>query len=111
MNRAAGSVLSGRQVQRTVRFLAAEAGIRQFLDIGTGLPTSPNVHEVAQAVNPTARIVYGDNDPLVLAHARALLTSAPTGRTAYLDAALQDVDRILAAPELHEGLVLRGVPL
>jgi len=97
-------------LHRTVRFLAAEAGIRQFLDIGTGLPTAPNVHQVAQAVDPSARVVYGDNDPIVLAHARALLTSAPEGRTAYLDTNLQEVDRILAAPELHETLDL-GEPV
>ena len=68
---------------RAVKYLAGEVGIRQFLDIGTGLPTADNTHEVAQAVAPTARIVYVDNDPLVLAHARALLTSSPEGRTAY----------------------------
>ncbi|AEV84192.1 hypothetical protein ACWT_3169 [Actinoplanes sp. SE50] len=88
-------------VQRTVRFLAGEAGIRQFLDIGTGLPTSPNVHEVAQAIDPTARIVYVDNDPLVLTHARALLTSGPQGHTAYVDADFADTDRILSAARDH----------
>ncbi|AGZ42826.1 SAM-dependent methyltransferase [Actinoplanes friuliensis] len=93
-------------LQRAVRFLAGEAGVRQFLDIGTGLPTSPNVHEVAQAIDPTARIVYADNDPIVLTHARALLTSSPEGRTAYVDASLQDVDGILKAPELRETLDL-----
>jgi hypothetical protein len=93
-------------LRRTVRFLTAEAGIRQFLDIGTGLPTSPNVHEVAQAIDPSARIVYVDNDPIVLTHARALLTSAPQGRTAYVDANLQDVEQILAAPELRANLDL-----
>jgi S-adenosyl methyltransferase len=82
---------------RAVRFLAAEAGIRQFLDIGTGLPTAQNTHEVAQQVAPEARIVYVDNDPVVLAHARALLTSTGEGRTAYLDADLRDPDKILAA--------------
>ena len=97
-------------LQRTVRFLTAEAGIRQFLDIGTGLPTSPNVHEVAQATNPAARIVYVDNDPIVLTHARALLTSAPEGRTAYVDANLRDVDEILAAPEVRDNLDL-GQPV
>ncbi len=80
---------------RGVRFLAAEAGIRQFLDIGTGLPTADNTHEVAQSVAPDSRIVYVDNDPLVLSHARALLTSSPEGVTAYLDADLRDTDRIL----------------
>jgi trans-aconitate methyltransferase len=81
---------------RAVRFLAAEAGIRQFLDIGTGIPSANNTHEVAQAVAPESRIVYVDNDPIVLAHARALLTSAPEGRTAYLDADANDPDAILA---------------
>jgi len=80
---------------RSVRYLAAEAGIRQFLDIGTGLPTASNTHEVAQSVAPESRIVYVDNDPLVLAHARALLTSSREGATAYLDADLRDVDAIL----------------
>ena len=68
---------------RVVRYLAAEAGIRQFLDIGSGRPAANNVHEVAQAAAPTARVVYVDNDPMVLTHARALLASAPEGRTAY----------------------------
>ena len=80
---------------RSVRYLAAEAGIRQFLDIGTGLPTASNTHEVAQSMAPESRIVYVDNDPLVLSHARALLTSSPEGVTAYLDADLRDTDRIL----------------
>jgi trans-aconitate methyltransferase len=75
--------------------LAAD-GIRQFLDIGTGLPTADNTHEVAQRVAPDARIVYVDNDPVVLAHARALLTSSPEGKTAYLDADLRDPAKILA---------------
>ena len=81
---------------RTVRYLAAEEGIRQFLDIGTGLPTASNTHEVAQSVAPASRIVYVDNDPLVLSHARALLTSTREGATAYLDADLRDPDQILA---------------
>jgi hypothetical protein len=80
---------------RAVRYLAGEAGIRQFLDIGTGLPTANNTHEVAQAVAPESRIVYVDNDPLVLAHARALLTSSPEGKTAYIDADLRDPDKIV----------------
>jgi len=80
---------------RTVRYLAAAEGIRQFLDIGTGLPTANNTHEVAQASAPDSRIVYVDNDPLVLAHARALLTSSPQGATAYLDADLREVDKIV----------------
>ena len=93
-------------LRRAVAYLAREAGIRQFLDIGTGIPTSPNVHEVAQAITPEARIVYVDNDPIVLAHARALLTSGPTGRTAYIDADLRDVESILKSPELGRTLDL-----
>ena len=81
---------------RTVRYLAVEAGVRQFLDIGSGLPTAENTHEVAQRAAPTARIVYVDNDPLVLAHARALLTGTPEGVTRYIDADLRDPDAILA---------------
>ncbi len=80
---------------RAVTYLAGEAGIRQFLDIGTGLPTADNTHEVAQRVAPDARIVYVDNDPLVLVHARALLTSSPEGATAYVEADVEDPDRIL----------------
>jgi hypothetical protein len=89
---------------RAVRFLAAEAGIRQFLDIGTGLPTTNNVHEVAQSVAPSARVVYADNDPLVLAHARALLSSSPEGRTAYIQADLRDPESILSDPAVREVL-------
>ena len=81
---------------RTIRYLAEEAGIRQFLDVGTGLPTAENTHEVAQRAAPESRIVYVDNDPLVLAHARALLTSTPEGATAYIDADLREPDKILA---------------
>jgi hypothetical protein len=84
-------------LRRSVRWLAAEAGIRQFLDIGTGIPTSPNVHEIAQGVAPDSRIVYVDNDPIVLVHARALLTSTPEGVTDYVDADLHEPDLILAA--------------
>jgi hypothetical protein len=80
---------------RAVRHLVAETGIRQFLDIGTGLPSADNTHEVAQRIAPEARIVYVDNDPLVLAHARALLTSTPEGRTDYLDEDLRNADAIL----------------
>jgi hypothetical protein len=80
---------------RTVRHLAIEAGIRQFLDVGTGLPTADNTHEVAQRVAPESRIVYVDNDPLVLAHARILLTSSPEGVTSYIDADLHDPPSIL----------------
>ena len=81
---------------RAVRYLAEEAGVRQFLDIGTGIPTANNTHQVAQAAAPAARVVYVDNDPLVLAHARALLTSVPGDATAYLDADAREPDKILA---------------
>ena len=80
---------------RAVRYLVGEAGIRQLLDIGTGLPTVNNTHQVAQATAPECRIVYVDNDPLVLVHARALLTSTPQGATEYLDADVRDPDTIL----------------
>ncbi|MGI5214934.1 SAM-dependent methyltransferase [Plantactinospora sp. CA-290183] len=79
-----------------VTLLAGEVGIRQFLDIGTGLPTADNTHEVAQRVAPESRIVYVDNDPLVLVHARALLTSSPEGETAYVDSNVEDPERILS---------------
>jgi hypothetical protein len=82
---------------RAVRYLAGEAGVRQFLDIGTGIPAADNTHEVAQRVAGDARIVYVDNDPVVLAHARALLTSAHAGTVSYLDSDLRDPDTILAA--------------
>jgi S-adenosyl methyltransferase len=91
---------------RAVRYLAGEAGISQFLDIGTGLPTSPNVHEIAQQVEPQARIVYVDNDPIVLTQARALLTTGPEGRTAYIDADLRDIDAVLGSAELQRTLDL-----
>jgi hypothetical protein len=81
---------------RSVRYLAAGEGIRQFLDVGTGLPSASNTHEVAQAVAPESKVVYVDNDPIVLAHARALLTSSPEGATGYLDADINDPDGILA---------------
>jgi hypothetical protein len=80
---------------RAVRYLAGEAGVRQFLDIGTGLPTADNTHEVAHSVAPDARIVYVDNDPIVLSHARALLRSVEPGVTAYIDADLHEPDKIL----------------
>ena len=82
-------------LQRAVAYLAAEAAIRQFLDVGTGIPTSPNVHEIVQGIAPDARVVYVDNDPIVLAHARALLASTAEGATAYIDADLRDPARIL----------------
>jgi len=91
---------------RAVRYLAREAGISQFLDIGTGIPTSPNVHEIAQEIEPRARIVYVDNDPIVLAQARALLTTGPQGRTAYIDADLRDIDAILGSADLQRTLDL-----
>jgi O-methyltransferase involved in polyketide biosynthesis len=82
---------------RAVRYLVREAGIRQFLDIGTGLPAADNTHEVAQAEAPECRVVYVDNDPVVLSHAQVLLASGPDGATAYVDADLRDPDAILAA--------------
>jgi hypothetical protein len=95
-----GIVLSAKAnrayLRRTVTYLAREAGIRQFLDIGTGIPSANNTHEVAQSVAPDSRIVYVDNDPVVLAHARALLTSSPGGATDYIDADLRQADQILA---------------
>ena len=80
---------------RAVRYLVGDAGIRQLLDIGTGLPTVNNTHQVAQATSPDRRIVYVDNDPMVLVHARALLTSTPEGSTDYLHADVRDPERIL----------------
>ncbi|HEY7323428.1 MAG TPA: SAM-dependent methyltransferase [Streptosporangiaceae bacterium] len=82
-------------LRRAVRFLAGAAGIRQFLDIGTGIPTAGNTHEVAQEIAPDCRVVYVDYDPVVLAHARALLTSSPEGVTDYVDADLRDVTKVL----------------
>jgi S-adenosyl methyltransferase len=80
---------------RAVRYLVSEAGIRQFLDLGTGLPSAENTHEVAQRIVPTARICYVDNDPVVLTHARALLSSDPAGVTGYVDADIRDSERVL----------------
>src|SRR6202042_2344121 len=82
-------------LRRAVRYLVAEAGIRQFLDIGTGLPTAQNTHQVAQQVAPESKIVYVDNDPIVLAHARALLASDPAGACDYIDADLRDTGTVL----------------
>ncbi|WP_406207455.1 SAM-dependent methyltransferase [Kitasatospora sp. NBC_01560] len=93
-------------MQRVVRNLVQEHGVRQFLDIGTGIPTSPNVHEIAQAVAPETRVAYVDNDPIVLTHARALMASSAAGRTCYVDADLREPDAILGAPELREVLDL-----
>jgi hypothetical protein len=95
---------------RAVKYLVASAGIRQFLDIGTGLPSANNVHEVAQAIAPECRVVYVDNDPLVLTHARALLTSDPAGKTAYISADLRDPEKILADPATRQTLDL-GQPV
>jgi hypothetical protein len=83
-------------LRRTVTYLAAEAGVRQFLDIGTGMPTAGNTHEVAQAVDPSCRIVYVDNDPVVLSHARAGLRSSAEGATSYLEADARDTKAIIA---------------
>jgi hypothetical protein len=91
---------------RAVRYLAGEAGITQFLDIGTGIPTAGNTHEVAQAAAPQARVVYVDHDPIVLAHARALMTSSPAGATAFIKADLREPGKILADPELRGTLDL-----
>jgi S-adenosyl methyltransferase len=96
-----GIVVSARAnrafLRRAVRFLVTEAGVRQFLDIGTGIPAADNTHEVAQRVAADSRIVYVDNDPVVLAHARALLTSVHAGTVSYLDCDLRDPDTILEA--------------
>jgi hypothetical protein len=101
------SMRANRQyMARVAHYLAAERGIRQFLDIGTGLPTSPNLHEVVQAVDPASRVVYVDNDPIVLVHARALLTTEPGGATAYIDADLRDTSTILGADDLRKTLDL-----
>ncbi|MEV3924163.1 SAM-dependent methyltransferase [Actinomadura coerulea] len=87
---------SRRMLRRVVRHLAGEAGVRQFLDIGTGLPTMDNTHEIAQRLAPASRIVYVDNDPLVLTHARKLLTSTSEGATDYIEADVRDPEAILA---------------
>jgi hypothetical protein len=95
-----------RFLRRAVHWLAAENGVDQFVDVGAGLPNSPNVHEVAQKVNPSSRIVYVDNEPGVLAHARALLTGVPEGRTVVVDADLRHPEQILNAAELRATLDL-----
>jgi O-methyltransferase involved in polyketide biosynthesis len=82
-------------LRRAVQYLAGEAGIRQFLDIGTGLPTNENTHQIAQEIAPESRIVYVDNDPIVLAHARALLTTTPEGDTAFIQADARDPETVL----------------
>jgi SAM-dependent methyltransferase len=91
---------------RSVRYLVGEAGIRQFLDIGTGIPTANNVHEVAQQIAPETRVLYVDYDPVVLAHARALMTSSSTGKTAFILADLREPESILSNPTLASTLDL-----
>jgi hypothetical protein len=93
-------------MRRMTAYLAGEAGIRQFLDIGTGLPTSPNMHEIAQSLRPDSRVLYVDNDPIVLTHARALLTSNSAGATAYIHADLRQPEQILSDPRLTDTLDL-----
>ncbi|WP_433292640.1 SAM-dependent methyltransferase [Actinoplanes sp. CA-030573] len=101
-------VLANRDVLgRMVGYLAGEAGVRQFLDVGTGLPSAGNTHEVAQRIAPDARVVYVDNDPMVMAHAQALLNSAPAGRTTYIEADLREPAAILGDERLHGTLDLR----
>lgn len=89
---------------RAVEYLVSECGIRQFLDIGTGIPTAGNVHEVAQRIAPDSRVLYVDNDPLVLTHAQVLMTSTPEGRTEFVKADIREPEAILAAPELARTL-------
>jgi hypothetical protein len=93
-------------LNRAVRRLAEEAGMRQFLDIGTGIPTSPNIHEIAQSVAPESRVVYVDNDPLVLTLSQSLLTSTPEGRTSYVEADMRDPRTILDSPAFRDTLDL-----
>lgn len=101
------SMQANRQCMRRMVFtLATEYGIRQFLDIGTGLPTSPNLHEVVQHVAPASSVVYVDNDPIVLLHAESLLTSAPDGKTAYVEADMHQPETLLTHPDLHRTLDL-----
>jgi len=93
-------------MRRAVAHLTEQYGVRQFLDIGTGIPASPNVHEIAQALAPETRVAYVDNDPIVLTHARALMSSTEQGRTCYVDADLRDVDSIIGDPNLRDVLDL-----
>jgi hypothetical protein len=95
---------------RTVRYLTGEAGIRQFLDIGTGIPSEGNIHEVAQSLAPETRVLYVDHDPIVLAHARALMTSSPEGMTEFIMADLREPESILNHPALAKTLDL-GKPV
>jgi hypothetical protein len=101
------AVLENRRfLRRVVTYLAADAGVRQFLDIGTGLPTSPNVHEVAQTIAPASRVVYVDNDSMVAAHARGLMTGTPQGALAYVQADLREPETILTDPAFTSTLDL-----
>ncbi|MFE7447261.1 SAM-dependent methyltransferase [Streptomyces chartreusis] len=93
-------------MNRAVRYLAEEAGIRQFLDVGTGIPTSPNIHEIAQSAAPGARVVYVDNDPLVLTLSKGLLSGSTEGATAYIEADMRDPASILDSPAFRETLDL-----
>jgi hypothetical protein len=103
----ATSMRQGRGfMHRAVRYLAAERGIDQFLDLGTGIPTPPNLHEIAQAVTPSARVVYVDNDPIVLTHAEARLIGTSSGRIAYLHANLRNPAEVLEAPGFRATLDL-----
>jgi S-adenosyl methyltransferase len=102
----AAALENRRYMQRAVAFLAREIGIRQFLDVGSGIPMPGDVHEIAQAIAADSRVVYVDNDPLVIVHARALRDSTPEGALAYIEADLRDPDTILEAPELRDTLDL-----
>ncbi|MER7580645.1 SAM-dependent methyltransferase [Kitasatospora sp. NPDC097691] len=93
-----GATAARAVMHRMVRRLAEVHGVRQFLDVGTGIPTAPNLHEIVQSVDPSSRVVYVDNDPIVLAHSRALLTSTPEGRTAYVQGDLREPEKFLADP-------------
>jgi hypothetical protein len=97
-------------MHRVTRFLAQEAGIRQFLDLGTGIPTRPNVHEVAQSIAPESRVVYVDNDPIVLTLSEGLSSSTPQGRTEYIEADMRDPAGILGSPQFREAIDL-GEPV
>jgi hypothetical protein len=96
-----------RFVHRAARDLVAKEGLRQFLDIGTGIPTRPNLHEIAQQIEPATRVVYVDNDPIVLVHARALMISTEQGRSEYISADIRDPQSILGDPVLADTLDLR----
>lgn len=101
-----GARLNREFMHRATRWLVRVAGVRQFLDIGSGIPTEPNLHQVAQALAPETRVVYADNDPIVLRHAQDLLSSTPEGRTAYLEADFTEPESILASPQLRQTLDL-----